>query len=582
VRCVILQEATAVQLSALLDKLTAQNTDAAAADAAAAAAAPPAVASFETASDLEPIALLGDLHAVVGGWRDEGCNTAARQSVLNFVYGELQRLMQEDSPKPIIALVKEAAQSMESCLYRAAGSSAEFTDVSSLPTRLRWVAQTFGCELQRQQLLAAAAPAVAPVPAASVAATAASSGDDSAFPLHPRSDSEDDSSSDTAARPHKKHKGTTKAAATAAAAAAAAPEAPRFTLQMCVDQAAAQPVSAQQAAQQQQVVERGHEPLTPPQLQRNYSSLNRDAVTRHGRQQQHQPQRPQQQRQQVAGRPVQTQEEKAIATFSTAVLNLMYTGIKSVDEQMNTNAGFKAAHAAMLLKPNMTLSEALEICRQCLSTQCSEAALKAGLLNVQKGFAELDTTRALGSDTVPATTVAAAAAAVTGAPGQLVTQASAVEQQQQQRQLQQHQKVLSNNNTNYNSSSSSSDSGSSSSSSSSSSASAGSASASSDSSAGALHLEWQSKSNSNTVKLQLVQVIRDSGARSTVQSELIRLLLDGRTGHITVELDHVVATADEAISEVQLSQQLGNMIVTSPLLSSSERDQLLTRLSKVT
>jgi hypothetical protein len=277
------------------------------------------------------------------------------------------------------------------------------------------------------------------------------------------------------------------------------------------------------------------------------------------------------------------------------VLKLMFKGIMSVDAQVKATA-FKAAHEAMLQKPDLTLSEALKICHQFLSTQCSEAALRAGLMNVQKGFAELDRSRVRGVAAATAPVRASVAAPLQQQQHSRQLSLLAWQQQhqqqlqqfqqleyqyQQQKAAQQHQqqqkKTLSNNTNDSNSSSGSS------SSSSSSGCRAGSTSGSSTSSSSqALPVEWNIKSNSNTLKLQLVQVIKGCGARSTVKSELIRLLLDSHTGHVVVELDHVVATADEAISEVQLSQQLGNMIVTSPLLRSAEREQLLTRLSKVT
>ena len=78
------------------------------------------------------------------------------------------------------------------------------------------------------------------------------------------------------------------------------------------------------------------------------------------------------------------------------------------------------------------------------------------------------------------------------------------------------------------------------------------------------------------MKLQLAQVITDSGARSTVKNELTKLLL---TGHVAADVEHAVASAEEAVSELTLIQELGHVIATSPLITDTERAALLTRLS---
>eukprot|EP00953_Heterococcus_sp_UTEX-ZZ885_P006590 4022-Heterococcus_DN1.PRE.1 len=182
------------------------------------------------------------------------------------------------------------------------------------------------------------------------------------------------------------------------------------------------------------------------QLQRKYTPLNI------AQQQQQPPQRPQHQQATVALSLAQRQQQKATASFATMVLNSMYKGMSSVDtsiaKQLNIKAGFRAAHAAMLQKPNMTISEALKICHKFLSKQCSKAALRAGLMHVQKGFAELDRSRALaasaqytggnGSVGEPATTATAAtpAASATAMRISPVAQQQQLLQQQQQLQCQ--------------------------------------------------------------------------------------------------------------------------------------------------
>eukprot|EP00953_Heterococcus_sp_UTEX-ZZ885_P006588 4021-Heterococcus_DN1.PRE.1 len=177
------------------------------------------------------------------------------------------------------------------------------------------------------------------------------------------------------------------------------------------------------------------------QLQRKYTPLNI------AQQQQQPPQRPQHQQATVALSLAQRQQQKATASFATMVLNSMYKGMSSVDtsiaKQLNIKAAFRAAHAAMLQKPNMTISEALKICHKFLSKQCSKAALRAGLMHVQKGFAELDRSRALAASAqysggngsvAQATTAATAAAPAASAP---VVRISFVAQQQQLLQQQQ-------------------------------------------------------------------------------------------------------------------------------------------------
>jgi hypothetical protein len=88
--------------------------------------------------------------------------------------------------------------------------------------------------------------------------------------------------------------------------------------------------------------------------------------------------------------------------------------------------------------------------------------------------------------------------------------------------------------------------------------------------------QWKSMQASNTLKLQLVQIVTDSGARSSAKSELIGLLL---TGNVAAEVEPAAASAEQAVSELKLSQELGHVIATSALVSSAERAQLLTRLS---